>query len=98
MSVGGIGPGTGGAGPLKNGSSRSDTLKQVARDFEAVFLQQMLKAMRETVPEGGLIDMGRSEEMFTGLLDEHIANVAADRSERGIGAALYRQLVGRVQP
>jgi Rod binding domain-containing protein len=54
--------------------------------------------MRDTVPEGGLLDAGRSEEVFTGLLDQHIASVAATRSGGSLADALYRQFVGRVAP
>lgn len=91
MTVSGIGVGeqAGAAG------SREARLRRATRDFEAVFIQQMLKALRETVPEGGLVDGGRSEEMFTALLDEHVATVAADRAQGSLADALYRQFAGR---
>lgn len=79
------------AGPAQ-ASPEQDRLKQATRDFEAVFIQQMLKAMRDTVPDGGLLDAGRSEEMFTALLDEHVATNAADRAHGSLADALYRQL------
>jgi flagellar protein FlgJ len=50
--------------------------------------------MRETVPQGGAIPGGSGEEMFSGLLDQHIADDAAQRTDRGIGEALYRHFVG----
>jgi Rod binding domain-containing protein len=73
-----------------------DRLKETTREFEAVFMQEMLKAMRDTVPESGLLDGGRSEEIFTAMLDEHVARLSAGRSEGGLGAALYRRFGGRV--
>jgi Rod binding domain-containing protein len=61
-------------------------------------MQQMFKAMRETVPAGGMFDGGSGEEIFTGMLDEHIADVAASRQQNGLGEALYRQLATRLGP
>ena len=33
--------------------------------------------------------------MYTGLMDDALANQAAERSTRGLGEALYRQLAAR---
>jgi len=76
-------------GPL---APRDLRLRDATRQMEGVFLQQLLKAMRETVPEGGLISPSSGEEMFTALFDERIAQSAADRQDRGLGAVLFRQL------
>ena len=75
------------------GGSENERLRAATRDFEAVFIQQMLKAMRETVPDGGLLDAGTSEEIFSGLLDEHLAGLSAERGSGGLADALYRQFV-----
>jgi flagellar protein FlgJ len=69
-------------------------LRQVCAQLEGVFLEQLMKAMRETVPDGGLTDGGAGEEIFSSLLDGHLSNTAAAQMERGLGAALYRQLRG----
>jgi Rod binding domain-containing protein len=53
-----------------------------------------MKALRETIPHSGLADGGAGEEIFTTLLDEHLSSSAAARLDRGLGAALYRQLRG----
>jgi peptidoglycan hydrolase FlgJ len=69
-------------------------LRQAARDLEGVFVAELFKAMRETVPEGGLTDGGMGEEMFTSLLDQNLAPQVGAGWNRGIGDALYRQLRG----
>lgn len=56
----------------------------------ASFYQEMFKAMRSTVPEGGLVDVGMGEDVFSTLLDQHLAEASASRDDRGIGRALYR--------
>ncbi|HEY8470458.1 MAG TPA: rod-binding protein [Longimicrobiales bacterium] len=65
-------------------------LRRACAELESVFLNELLKLMRESVPESGLVSGGTGEEIFTTLLDQHIAVQAAERMERGLGAALYR--------
>jgi len=68
-------------------------LRKSALQMEGVFVQQMYKAMRETVPhEGGIVDGGSGEEMFTGMLDERMAADTPNQWKHGLGEAIYRQL------
>ena len=68
-------------------------LKKSAQQMEGLFVQQLYKAMRETVPAGeGVVDGGSGEEMFTGLMDEHLAADTPTQWAHGLAAAAYRQL------
>ena len=64
-------------------------LEAASKLLEGSFYQELFKAMRATVPEGGVISGGSGEDVFTGLLDQHISDAAAMRSTRGLGQALY---------
>ena len=67
-------------------------LRRATQELEGVFVQELFKAMRDTVPEGGVVDGGPGEEMFSDMMDQQISAEAATGWDRGIGAALYRQL------
>ncbi|MEY4069631.1 MAG: hypothetical protein RL721_245 [Candidatus Eisenbacteria bacterium] len=70
-------------------------LRRTAHAMESMFLDQMFQAMRASVPSsGGQDDPAR--ELFTGLLDQQIAGLTAGRDPQGLGEALYRQLVRRL--
>jgi peptidoglycan hydrolase FlgJ len=72
---------------------RDTRLRETARQLEGVFVQQMLKVMRETVPaSGGLSDRSQGEEIFTALMDERIASETSVQWSRGLGDAIYRAL------
>jgi flagellar protein FlgJ len=86
--IGAVASGAAGAA----GGERERQLREAAAALEGVFMGELLKAMRETVPEDGAIASGAGEAIFTGLLDEHVAALAAARQSHGIGAALFRQL------
>jgi flagellar protein FlgJ len=73
-------------------------LRDTAKQLEGVFVAQLFKAMRETVPEDGLTHGGAGEEMFAGLLDERIAGQAPAQWHRGVGDALVRQLAPQLGP
>src|SRR5690606_775605 len=65
-------------------------LRRACAELEGVFLNELMKLMRESVPEGGVVSGGAGEEIFASLFDQHVAVLAAERLERGLGAALYR--------
>lgn len=69
-------------------------LRKTAQQLEGLFVEQLFQAMRETVPEGGVLDGGAGEEMFRGMMDQHLAEQVPQGWERGLGAAIYRQLRG----
>lgn len=50
----------------------SEQQKQVAKQFEALFLQMMLKRMREATPKGGLFDSPQTQ-MLQSMADEQLA-------------------------
>ena len=81
-------------------SARPDEqrLRAVAKQLEGVFVQQLFKAMRETVPQEGFANGGAGEEIFTGLMDETMATHVPDQWNRGIGESLYRQLRAALPP
>lgn len=75
---------------LQAKQSPDQSLKAVARQFETVFLNMMLKSMREATPQDGAFDSEQTR-MFTGMLDQQLAQSMADR---GVGLAdiMMRQL------
>lgn len=72
-------------------------LKKVAQQLEGVFIEQLMKAMRSTVPEGDLGRGGAGEDIFTGLMDQQVSDAAAARGHGGLSAAIYRQMRARIQ-
>src|SRR5512134_3675214 len=63
--------------------SPDQALKAAAQQFEAVFLNMMLKSMREATPQDGMFD-NEQTKMFTGMLDQQLAQ---NMASRGVGLA-----------
>lgn len=70
--------------------SPDEALKAAAQQFETVFMNMMLKSMREATPQDGMFDSEQTR-MFTGMLDQQLAQ---NMSSRGIGLAdiMFKQL------
>lgn len=83
---------------LRQGRIQGDEerLRATTQLLEGTFYQELFKAMRETVPEGGAIDSGSGSDMFQGLFDQRIADAAAGQSEGGLGDALYRYFASSI--
>lgn len=69
-------------------------LKGAAQQFEALFMQMVLKSMREAVPKSGLLDSA-AQETYTGMLDQQLANKIA-ASGTGLAALIEKQLAAYV--
>ena len=58
-------------------------IREVAKQFEGVFVQMMLKSMRQALPEGGLLSSEQTK-LYTSMYDQQIAQ---DMSNKGLGMA-----------
>ncbi len=65
-----------------------------SKQFEAVFMQMVLKSMRATVPQGGLLG-GNSTQMYSQMFDSQLSQTLANRGV-GLGDMLATAL-GRLQ-
>lgn len=64
---------------------------KVATQFEALFMQQVVKSMRDATPKSGLLS-DSTTDMYTGMLDSQLAQHLAGLPG-GLRAAIERQLL-----
>jgi len=67
-----------------------EALKATAKQFEALFMNMVLKSMRDASPQDGLFD-SQQGKMYTSMLDQQLSQ---NMASRGVGLAdvLIRQL------
>lgn len=68
-------------------------LREATVALEGVFARELVKALRGTVPEGGSPD-APGGQLFTSLLDDHLADVLAGENGLGLSSAMLKQLMG----
>jgi flagellar protein FlgJ len=72
-------------------------LKKACADFEAIFVEQLFKTMRASVPNSGLLEGGRAEEIYTSMLDQQIAQeMALGQSSFGLAHQMNSNLDAKV--
>lgn len=75
--------------------NNDEALKEAINDFMSVFMQQMFKSMRNTVPDEGFISGGYAEDVFTEMMDEEVSKIGTDQGLfKDINRQIYQQLSG----
>lgn len=69
-----------------------ERVKRVCSEFESIFLSYMLKTMRETIPEGGLLGKDYGDKIIKSMLDEKLAIQMARGGGIGLGKMLLEKL------
>lgn len=80
----------------KTGQDPKGNMKSVARQVEGMFVQMMLKSMREALPKDGLFSSEQTR-MYTSIYDQQIAQ---QLSAKGLGLAdmMVEQMGGNADP
>lgn len=79
---------------LKVEANKDEALKKVAQQFEAMFLNMMMKSMRSAnaaFSEGSLFE-SKETDTYNDMLDQQRALTLAHKNGIGIADAMYRQL------
>jgi flagellar protein FlgJ len=82
-----------GMGQLK-GQARNNNksaVRETAQQFEAMFIQMMMKSMREAVPKSDLSDSS-GKDTFEGMFDREVSVQMAKRSALGLADMLVKHL------
>ncbi|MFM9434657.1 peptidoglycan hydrolase FlgJ [Janthinobacterium sp. CG_23.3] len=81
-----------GLGELRQSAKAKEpeALKTAATQFEAMFLNMMMKSMRDATPQDGVMDSQQSK-MYTSMLDQQTSQNLAKRGT-GLADVLMRQL------
>jgi flagellar protein FlgJ len=74
-----------------------ESLRESSREFETLFVMEMMKAMRKAVPEGGLFEKNVHTDMFQEMLDMETAKSTTRGKGLGIAEAMYKQMAELVE-
>ena len=74
--------------------TKTQELHQACRDFESLFVQQLLKEMRKTVPRDGLMNGGQAEQMYSEMLDGEMARQISNQGGIGLAPIIFAQASG----
>jgi flagellar protein FlgJ len=78
---------------LKSAAKKDDpkAIKAAAQQFEAMFMQMVLKSMRDATPREGMFDSEQTR-MYEQLLDQQLSQVMSAKGSLGLAALIEKQL------
>ena len=79
----------------KGDIQKDPELRDACLKMESLFIHHLLKEMRATIHKSGFISGGRSEEIYTSMLDAETANKISARGGIGLAQMLLHQLGDR---
>jgi len=79
-----------------HGTDRAQ-LAHAAKQFEAIFVRQMLAAARKTDFGGDMLG-GEGLQTFRAMQDEHFADIASDTGAFGLAKMIEKQLGAQLSP
>lgn len=78
------------------GPREPDRLREVSREFEALFVEQMLSSMRKTIhKENDILDGGMAQGIFEDMLYQEYSRIIAKTGSLGLSEMVYRDLSGQ---
>jgi len=78
--------------PARQKERSLEDLREYTREFEAIYINEMFKAMRKTIPDGGLVEKNMSTEIYVEAIDLELARSASAGRGTGLGEAMFQQL------
>ena len=77
--------------------SRNKELRDVAEQFEAIFVHQMLKQARQSKLADGIFS-SEAQDTFNEMLDVEYSSILSKKNNFGIAEALIKQFQSHVHP
>lgn len=65
-------------------------LQKAAEDFESLFVQQLLKQMRKSIPDSGLFGEGMAGDIYQSMFDESISKAIAGKGSFQLADTILR--------
>jgi soluble lytic murein transglycosylase-like protein len=74
-----------------NSNPKTVKLQKACKDFEALFLQYLLKTMRSTIPKDEKEEFGLGQDIYQNIMDEEISKKIAQSRGVGISQMLFNR-------
>ena len=69
-----------------------EAILEAAKAFEAVFMNEIMKSMRKTLPEDGVLNGGFANGVFNSMLDQEYSQIASRSGQVGLADMIALQL------
>ena len=78
---------------LSKSQEREQEIKEVSNEFASIFMELVVEAMRESIPENGLINGGNAEKIYRSMLDTEYSKMMVEGPGKDLAKSLYNDLM-----
>ena len=79
-------------GAVRGNPDDPEAERIAAQQLESLFIYQLLKELRKTIPKTELFDGGHAQEMYEDMLDERLADYIAQKASIGVAQQIMQEL------
>lgn len=83
------------SGMQAGGEAKKAAIRKAAVEVQSIFVEMMLKSMRDTVGKDTLTGGGHGEEVYSSLLDREYASAVSRRGGFGLAEMIEQQLLAQ---
>ncbi|MEW5724671.1 MAG: rod-binding protein [Thermodesulfobacteriota bacterium] len=80
---------------MKARLERLGRLKKACADLESLFLTTLIQAMRQTVPDAGLLPEAVGADVYQSIADQRLAEYLGQAGGLGLGRTIFEQVARR---
>lgn len=84
--------------PTERARAQDEQLKEASKMYEQHFIREMVKSMRQAVPEGDLVKKSFGEKIWTEQLDNQYVENWSNRGGVGLADMIYQNIKERYFP
>ncbi len=83
--------------PEQKGERVNEKLMKISKQFESLFVNQLVGEMRKTVTHGGLVPESQGEKIYQSMLDYEYSQKIADTGQLGLSRLIYDSLLRKTR-
>ena len=73
-------------------NNTNEELMSLSRQFESIFIHQLLKSMRSTIQKSGLFE-SHATRMYESMHDQELASLMSEKRSIGLADIIYKDLL-----
>jgi peptidoglycan hydrolase FlgJ len=77
---------------VKERLEKEKKLNKVCADFESIFIYNMLRKMRSTIPRSGLVNEIKGKDTYEMMMDQKVSEDLSNKGGLGLQKMLFNQI------
>ncbi|MBP6217780.1 MAG: rod-binding protein [Oligoflexales bacterium] len=81
----------------KGSTEQREKIHKIAKDFESIFFELVMKSMRKSISKSELMNGGNAEDIYQGMLDSEYSKAMSQQGVGGLSQAIEEELSSKIE-